>query len=78
MTSISIQTSNSGIIDAIRAIIALDPEATIAYDDEPSLSEADQRDLQKIIEADRRGEVKYISFDELKAEMRAYVKNIGS
>ncbi|RAZ57439.1 hypothetical protein [Campylobacter hyointestinalis] len=77
MTSINIQTANSSIIDAIKAIIALDPETTISYDDEPSLSAADIRDLKQIVQADKRGEIKYTPFEEFKTEMRAYVKSIG-
>ena len=45
MTSMNIQTSNDSIVEAIRAIIALDPEAVITYDDEPKLSAADQKEL---------------------------------
>ena len=63
MTSINIQTANSSVIDAIKAISALDPETTIITYDEPSLSEADQKELQEIMAADDRGEIKYISFE---------------
>ena len=59
MTSINIQTANSSVIDAIKAISALDPETTIITYDEPSLSEADQKELEEIIAADDRGEIKY-------------------
>ena len=34
MTSINIRTDNSNLIEAIRAIIQLDPKAQIAYDDD--------------------------------------------
>lgn len=41
MTLINIWTINNSIIEAIKAIIALDPETTVTYDNESSLSEAD-------------------------------------
>ena len=69
MTSINIQTANSSVIDAIKAISALDPETTIITYDEPSLSEADQKELEEIIAADDRGEIKYISFEEFDYNM---------
>lgn len=75
MTSINIQTTNSNIIEAIKAIIALDPETIITYENEPSLSEADQKKLEEIIAADERGEIKYIPFEGFKTKMRAYVKS---
>ena len=69
ITSINIQTANHSIVEAIRAIIALDPETTITYDNEDYLSQADQQDLKKLVEADKRGELKYQAFDEFKTEI---------
>ncbi|MDL0089646.1 hypothetical protein [Campylobacter gastrosuis] len=77
MQTISIQTENSNIIEAIKAIIALDPKSSIVYDD-INLSQTDKKDLEKLIKADKCGKLKYQTFDEFKAEMRAYVKSIGS
>lgn len=75
MKAIGIETNNISIINAIRAIVALDPQGTIAYDIEPNMSEKNIKDLQKLIEADKRGELKYQDFDDFKAEMRAYSKS---
>ncbi|WP_172202173.1 hypothetical protein [Campylobacter sp. RM16188] len=78
VTSINIRTSNSDTVAAIKALLALDPEAIMTYENEPSLSEADQKELEEIIAADERGEIKYIPFEEFKTEMRAYIKSIGA
>lgn len=78
VTSINIRTSNSDTVAAIKALLVLDPEAIMTYENEPSLSEADQKKLEEIIAADERGEIKYIPLEEFKTEMRAYVKSIGA
>ena len=78
MTSINIQTANSSVIDAIKAISPLDPETTIITYDEPSLSEADQKELEEIIAADDRGEIKYISFEEFDYNMKDFLKSLGA
>ena len=78
MTSINIQTANSSVIDAIKAISALDPETTIITYDEPSLSKADQKELEEIIAADDRGEIKYISFEEFDYNMKDFLKSLGA
>lgn len=78
MTSINIQTANSSVIDAIKAISALDPETTIITYDEPSLSEADQKELEEIIAADDRGEIKYVSFEEFDYNMKDFLKSLDA
>lgn len=78
MTSMNIQTSNDSIVEAIRAIIALDPEAVITYDDEPSLSAADQKELEEIIAADDRGEIEYKTFDEFDRDMKSFLKGLSA
>lgn len=78
MTSINIQTANSSVIDAIKAISALDPETTIITYDEPSLSEADQKELEEIIAADDCGEIKYIPFEEFDCNMKDFLKSLGA
>lgn len=78
MTSMNIQTSNDSIVEAIRAIIALDPEAVITYDDEPSLSAADQKELEEIIAADDRGEIEYKTFDEFNRDMKSFLKGLSA
>jgi len=78
MTSMNIQTSNDSIVEAIRAIIALDPEAVITYDDEPSLSAADQKELEEIIAADDRGEIEYKTFDEFDCDMKSFLKGLSA
>jgi len=77
MTSMNIQTSNDSIVEAIRAIIALDPEAVITYDDEPSLSAADQKELEEIIAADDRGEIEYKTFDKFDRDMKSFLKGLS-
>ena len=78
MTSMNIQTSNDSIVEAIRAIIALDPETVITYDDEPSLSAADQKELEEIIAADDRGEIEYKTFDEFNRDMKSFLKGLSA
>lgn len=78
MTSMNIQTSNDSIVEAIRAIIALDPEAVITYDDEPSLSAADQKELEEIIAADERGEIEYKTFDKFDRDMKSFLKGLSA
>jgi hypothetical protein len=78
MTSMNIQTSNDSIVEAIRAIIALDPETVITYDDEPSLSAADQKELEEIIAADDRGEIEYKTFDKFDRDMKSFLKGLSA
>jgi hypothetical protein len=78
MTSMNIQTSNDSIVEAIRAIIALDPEAVITYEDEPNLSTADQKELEEIIAADDRGEIEYKTFDEFDRDMKSFLKGLSA
>jgi hypothetical protein len=78
MTSMNIQTSNDSIVEAIRAIIALDPEAVITYDDEPKLSAADQKELEEIIAADDRGEIEYKTFDKFDRDMKSFLKGLSA
>ncbi|QKG30309.1 hypothetical protein [Campylobacter sp. RM16187] len=76
VTSINIQTSNSDTVAAIKALLALDPEAIMTYENEPSLSEADQKKLEEIIAADERGEIKYIPLEEFDRDMRSFLKSL--
>lgn len=78
MTSMNIQTSNDSIVEAIRAIIALDPEAVITYEDEPKLSAADQKELEAIIAADDRGEIEYKTFDKFDRDMKSFLKGLSA
>lgn len=78
MTSMNIQTSNDSIVEAIRAIIALDPETVITYDDEPSLSAADQKELEEIIAADDRGEIEYKTFNKFDRDMKSFLKGLSA
>ncbi len=78
MTSMNIQTSNDSIVEAIRAIIALDPEAVITYQDEPKLSAADQKELEEIIAADDRGEIEYKTFDKFDRDMKSFLKGLSA
>lgn len=74
----NIQTSNDSIVEAIRAIIALDPEAVITYEDEPKLSAADQKELEEIIAADDRGEIEYKTFEEFDRDMKSFLKGLSA
>lgn len=78
MTLMNIQTSNDSIVEAIRAIIALDPEAIITYENEPSLSAADQKELEEIIAADDRGEIEYKAFDKFDRDMKSFLKGLSA
>ena len=74
MTSMNIQTANDSIIEAIKAIVALDPETILSYDDDGYLDEADQKDLAELISAKKRGELECVNLDEFDLEMRPYLK----
>lgn len=74
----NIQTSNDSIVEAIRAIIALDPKAVITYENEPSLSAADQKELEKIIADDDRGEIEYKTFDKFDRDMKSFLKGLSA
>lgn len=78
MTSMNIQTSNDSIVEAIRAIIALDPETVITYEDEPKLSAADQKELEEIIAADDRGEIEYKTFEKFDRDMKSFLKGLSA
>lgn len=74
MTSMNIQTANDSIVEAIKAIVALDPETILSYDDDGYLDEADQKDLAGLINAKKRGELECINLDEFDLDMRPYLK----
>ena len=74
MTSMNIQTANDSVIEAIKAIVALDPETILSYDDDGYLDEADQKDLAELINAKKRGELECVNLDEFDLEMRSFLK----
>ena len=74
MTSMNIQTANDSVIEAIKAIVALDPETILSYDDDGYLDEADQKDLAGLISAKKRGELECVNLDEFDLEMRSFLK----
>ena len=77
MTSINIITDNSNLIEAIKAILQLDPKAQITYDDNlGGLSLADAKHLQEISDADDRDEVKYYSFDEMRERSKEHLRKL--
>lgn len=78
MTSINIITDNSNLIEAIKAILQLDPKAQITCDDLGGLSLADAKYLQEISDADDRGEVKYYSFDEMRERSKEHLRKLGA
>ena len=74
MTSMNIQTANDSVIEAIKAIVALDPETILSYDEDAYLNEADQKDLAGLINAKKRGELECTNLDEFDLEMRSFLK----
>ena len=62
MATINIKTQNDNTIKAIKALLLLDPTATIVCD-EPMLmlSESDQKKLDEIIDRSDKGELKLIT-----------------
>lgn len=78
MTSINIITDNNNLIEAIKAILQLDPKAKITYDDLGGLSLADAKHLQEISDADDIGEVKYYSFDEMRGRSKEHLRKLGA
>lgn len=78
MTSINIKTANRSIIEAIKAIITLDPNAHISYNDNSlNLSVKDANDLKEIIEADKNNEINYLSEEEFKKNKIKLFKKLG-
>ena len=69
MATINIQTQNDNTIKAIKALLLLDPTATIVCD-EPMLSESDQKKLDEIIDRSDKGELKLYNDDEIKASRK--------
>ena len=74
MTSMNIQTANDSIVEAIKAIVALDPETILSYDDDGYLDEVDQKDLAGLINAKKRDELECVNLDEFDLEMRSFLK----
>ena len=72
MTSMNIHTANDSIVEAIKAIVALDPETILSYDDDGYLDEVDQKDLAELISAKKRGELECVNLDEFDLEMRSF------
>jgi len=46
--------------------------------DEPGLNEADQKELEKIIAADDRGEIEYKTFDKFDRDMKSFLKGLSA
>ena len=46
--------------------------------EEPGLNEADQKELEKIIAADDRGEIEYIPFEEFDRNMKNFLKSLAA
>ncbi|CAD7289046.1 hypothetical protein [Campylobacter suis] len=79
MATISIQTTNKSLIEAIRHILSLDPKATMTYEDDIStISKADAMLLQDISDADDKGELEYISLKELKESTNNILRKYGA
>lgn len=79
MTSINIKTANSGIIDAIKAIITLDSNSFISYENNsPELNVKDAKNLKEIIEADNHGKIKYLSEEDFKQNKKKLLKKLGA
>ena len=70
----NIQTANDSVIEAIKAIVALDPETILSCDDDGYLNEADQKDLAGLINAKKHGELECVNLDEFDLEMRSFLK----
>lgn len=70
MATINIKTQNDNTIKAIKALLLLDPTATIVCD-EPMLmlSESDQKKLDEIIDRSDKGELKLYNDDEIKERL---------
>jgi len=78
MTSMNIQTSNDSIVEAIRAIIALAPEAVITYGRGQSEGPPHKKGLGKPPPADDRGEIEYKTFDKFDRDMKSFLKGLSA
>ena len=68
MATINIKTQNDNTIKAIKALLLLDPTATIVCD-EPMLSKSDQKKLDEMIDRSDKGELKLYNDDEIKERL---------
>ncbi|CZE46734.1 hypothetical protein [Campylobacter geochelonis] len=81
MTLINIQIqADKTTLEALKALLfKIDSTAIFeSYDKQSNLSQIDQKKLGEIIQADKRGKVKYQSIGEFDIEMRGYLKNLGA
>lgn len=59
MVSINVKTANTNTIEAIKALLVLDPSATFDISSKSYMSEADEKCLESILQREQKGEVKY-------------------
>lgn len=81
MTTINIQTTaDKGSLEAIKTLLfKIDPNAIFESNNQHyEISQEDQEKLREIIEADKRGEIKYQNIDEFDIEMREFLKSLGA
>lgn len=79
MTTLSIQTNASpSTIQAIKDLIySIDPEAFIE-DENANLSKEDAKDLKEILAKRKRGELEFISLEEMKQRSKEYLQSLGA
>lgn len=80
MQTVSIQTNNTSMIQAIQAMVAkLDPNAVMMTYDEPSdLSNEDSTKLLELIEKDDKGELKFHTQDEIIEYTNEILRKFGA
>lgn len=76
MHTISIQTDSYKLLEALKAVLALDPKAIFTHKetdntDDYELNRADEIKLKEIYEKNKRGELKFYSDDEISKSLAA-------
>lgn len=78
MVSINIKTANTNTVEAIKALLVLDPSATFDTCSESYISEADEKRLESILQRDKKGEVKYYSQEQVDKHADELLAKLGA
>lgn len=78
MTTLNIQTNASkSTIKALKDLIySIDPD--YKEDENGYLSKEDEEDLRQIVQKNERGELEFLTIDEMKERSREYLKTLGA
>ncbi|PID47112.1 MAG: hypothetical protein CR967_05650 [Proteobacteria bacterium] len=80
MQHVSIQTNvNEQTLESIRSLLlSIDPDTTMTYEEQYELSQKDVKKLKGIVERLHRGELKCMSFEEIKRRSDEHLRELGA